>query len=229
MVLRRRVFGRAFPPMMAGASGRPNLLAGEDLPAAPRQKRSLDKRSRLKESALAVFGEKGYEGASIEEIAQRANLATGGFYQHFRSKRQLLLSLMDELLDRLSQLDLSPNFTTDPRKGLEELLARAFSHDLRYLGAYRAWREAVLTDSGLAQKQTEIQAWTTGRVARVFQFLQALPGARPGVDVDGLARAMDTFFWSLLGDAVRLPKADLDRWLDASVHLIYHALFVDSR
>ena len=214
--------------MTAAPSGRPNLLASEDLPAAPRQKRSLDKRTRLKEAALAVFGEKGYEGASIDEIARRASLATGGFYQHFRSKRQLLLALMDELLERLNQLDLRPNFTANPRNGLHELLSRAFSHDLRYLGAYRAWREAALADPSLAQKQTEIQTWTTGRVMRVFQFLQQLPGARPGVDVDGLARAMDTFFWSLLGEAVRLPKADLDRWVDSSVHLIYHALFVDT-
>ena len=206
---------------------RPNLLAGEDLPPEPRQKRSLDKRARLKAAALARFGEKGYEGASIEDIAQRANLAVGGFYQHFRSKRQLLLALMDELLEKLSQLDLQPKAFTDVRTGLHALLSRAFSHDLRYLGAYRAWEEAVLSDPGLARKQAEIHAWTTTRVTAVFQLLHKLPKARPGVDIPGLARVMDSFFWSLLAQAVRMPTAELNRWIDAATHLIYHAIYLD--
>src|SRR5438445_3331719 len=50
---------------------RPNLLAGESMPPAPSQKRSMDKRARLHAAARALFGEKGYEAASIEEMAAR--------------------------------------------------------------------------------------------------------------------------------------------------------------
>jgi AcrR family transcriptional regulator len=209
-------------------STRPNLLAGENLPAAPLQKRSLDKRARLKTAGLELFGEKGYENTSIDEIARRAKLAVGSFYQHFRSKRQLLLALMDELLEKLGQLNLQPQGATDVRAGLRGLLSRAFSHDLRYLGAYRAWQEAALSDPRLVKKQREIHEWTTGRVLRVFQFLQTLPGARPGVDISGLARAMDTFFWSLLAQARQFRRAELDQWIDSATHLIYHAIFTDN-
>ena len=209
-------------------SARPNLLAGENLPAAPLQQRSLDKRARLTTAGLAIFGGKGYENTSIEEIVQRAKLAVGSFYQHFRSKRQLLLALMDELLENLSQLNLEPQAASDVRAGLRGLLSRAFSHDLRYLGAYRAWQEAALSDPELAKKQREIHRWTTARVLRVFQFLQTLPGARQEVDVLGVARAMDTFFWSLLAQAAQLSKAELDQWIDSATHLIYHAMFTDS-
>jgi AcrR family transcriptional regulator len=208
-------------------SARPNLLAGENLPAPPLQERSLDKRARLKAAGRALFGEKGYENTSIEEIAQRAKLAVGSFYQHFRSKRQLLLALMDELLEKLSQLDLQPQAATDVRAGLRGLLSRAFSHDLRYLGAYRAWQEAALSDPELVKEERQIHKWTTARVLRVFQFLQTLPGARQEVNIPGLARAMDTFFWSLLARAGRLPKPELERWIDSATHLIYHAMFTD--
>jgi AcrR family transcriptional regulator len=227
VLLRGRLVGRRYPTMAPSVTKRPNLLAGEDLPREPRQKRSLAKRTRLKAAALTQFGDKGYEGASIEQIAQRANLAVGGFYQHYRSKRQLLLALMDELLEKLSRLDLEPKAFTDVRTGLHGLLSRAFSHDLRYLGAYRAWQEAVLSDPDLARKQAQIHAWTTRRVTTVFQLLQQLPNARPGVDIPGLARVMDSFFWSLLAQAVRMPAAELNRWIDAATHLIYHALFLD--
>jgi AcrR family transcriptional regulator len=214
-------------PRATVVSARPNLLAGEDLPPEPHQKRSLDKRARLKAAGLVLFGEKGYENTSIDMIARRAKLAVGGFYQHFRSKRQLLLALMDELLEKLSQLDFRPGAVTDVRAGIRQMLSRAFSHDLRYLGAYRAWQEAALSDPDLARKQEQIHGWTTTRVMTVFQLLQQLPGARQGVDVPGLARVMDSFFWSLLAQAGRFSKVELDQRIDSATHLIYHALFTD--
>ncbi len=207
---------------------RPHLLAGQDLPHAPRQKRSLDKRERLQTAGLALFGEKGYENTSIDEIAARAGLAVGGFYQHYRSKRQLLLALMDELLEQLSQLNFHPAQATGVREVVRELLARAFAHDLRYLGAYRAWQEAVLSDRELSRKEAEIRNWTTARVLAVFQRLHALPGARKNIDLPGLAHAMDHFFWTLLAQARRMPKAELNRSIDTATHLICHAIFTDA-
>ena len=206
---------------------RPDLLASEDLPPAPRQKRSRDKRDRLKAAALALFGEKGYDATSIEDIARRADLAVGGFYLHFRSKRQLLLALMDDLLEALRRLDLRPKGSGDIRTGLRAFLGEAFSADLSYLGAYRAWREAAASDRELAHHQAHIHAWTGARVAGLFRMLAGLPGARRGVDIDGLARVMDSFFWNLLAQASQLKRTELDEWLDVATHLIYHALFTD--
>jgi len=206
---------------------RPNLLAGEDLPPQPLQPRSQDKRARLKAAGLALFGEKGYEQTSINDVARRAKVAVGGFYQHFHSKRQLLLALMDDLLENMSRLNLNPAATGNVRAGLRELLARGFSGDLQYLGACRAWEEAVLSDPELARKQQRIHAWTTGRIEALFRHLAQLPQARSGIDHAALARVIDGFFWSLLGQALRMPRMELDNWIDSATHMIYHALFVD--
>jgi len=206
---------------------RPDLLAEEDLPSPPHQKRSLEKRARLKAAGRALFGAKGYERASVGEIAERAGLAVGTFYQHFRSKRQLLLSLMNELLERLSQLNLRPAAELDARAGLDHLLSHAFSTDLQYLGVYRAWQEAALFDPDLARKQSEIHAWTIARLESLFNLLSEQPGARPGVDIPSLARVMDSFFWNLLPQAFDMPKVELEGSIRSSAHLIYHALFKD--
>jgi len=206
---------------------RPKLLKGEDLPPEPHQKRSLKKRERLKSAALALFAEKGFEATSVEEICRRAKLAVGTFYQHYRSKRQLLLALMDELLENLSGLDLRPQSAADVRAALHGILSRAFSHDLRYLGAYRAWQQAALSDPELARKQAQIHTWTTARVTALFEVLHQLPGARPGIDIPALARTMDTHFWSLLAQASLMRKPELARSIDSATHLIFHALFSD--
>jgi hypothetical protein len=113
------------------------------------------------------------------------------------------------------------------RAGLRRLLGRAASTDLHYAGAYRAWQEAVMADTDLAVRQRAIQAWTTSRVATAFSLLSQRPGARPGIDVEALARVMDDVFWGLLGQLGRLSRKERDRAIDAATHLVYHALFLD--
>ena len=179
-------------------------------------------------AGLDLCGEKGYERTSVDEVARRADLAVGGFYQHYRSKRQLLLALMAELLEHMSRLNFRPEAAADVRVGLQDVLARAFAGDLQYLGACRAWEEAVLSDPDLMRKQQKIRAWTSMRTTTLFTLLQQMPGARSGVDIPSLSRAMDGFFWSLLAQAVRMPRVELNEWIASATHLIYHAMFVDS-
>ena len=62
----------------------------------------------------------------------------------------------------------------------------------------------------------------------VFQRLQQLPNARPEVEIAALARVMDTFFWSLLGQALGLSRAELNQCIDSATHLMYHAMFSDA-
>ncbi len=69
----------------------------------PSQRRSRLKREALLRATLELFERNGYEATAIGAIARRAEIAVGGFYQYFRSKRQLLLVLMNELLQKLEQ------------------------------------------------------------------------------------------------------------------------------
>ncbi len=134
---------------------------------------------------------------------------------------------MDQLLEGLEQLDLRPKGASSIRAGLRALLQSAFSRDIAYAGAYRAWREAILLDSSLAPHQEQIECWTRARVTGVFEALLRLPGARSDVNLPVLAHLMDRFFWDLLGQAPRLPAIELESILESTTDLVYHALFND--
>jgi AcrR family transcriptional regulator len=49
-----------------------------------------DARTRLQEAALALFGERGYEQATVAEIAERAGLTKRTFFRYFADKREVL-------------------------------------------------------------------------------------------------------------------------------------------
>ncbi len=56
------------------------------------------RRQQILDAALAVFSQKGYDRATTAEIARRAGVAEGTIYNYFKSKRDVLLSLVKEYL-----------------------------------------------------------------------------------------------------------------------------------
>ncbi|AZN38637.1 TetR/AcrR family transcriptional regulator [Paenibacillus albus] len=53
---------------------------------------------RIKQAALTLFAESGYEGVSLSEIAKSVGIKTPSIYAHFESKEQLLLELIDDAI-----------------------------------------------------------------------------------------------------------------------------------
>jgi len=54
-----------------------------------RQRRSAVTRARLIDAGMAVFLARGYDGASLSEVTERADLGTGTLYLYFEDKRAL--------------------------------------------------------------------------------------------------------------------------------------------
>jgi AcrR family transcriptional regulator len=58
-----------------------------------------DARTALLAAAAEVFAQRGYSGASMDEIAERAGYSKGALYWHFDSKDELFFALMDQSVD----------------------------------------------------------------------------------------------------------------------------------
>jgi AcrR family transcriptional regulator len=73
-------------------------------PPAPRRGRpgrpGYDRESLLA-VAVAVFNERGYDGTSMEDLAQRLGIAKSSIYHHIKGKEDLLALALDRALDGL--------------------------------------------------------------------------------------------------------------------------------
>lgn len=58
-------------------------------------------REKILKAALKVFSEKGYYAANVDDIVNKSETSKGGFYFHFPSKKELFLTLVDEMTDIL--------------------------------------------------------------------------------------------------------------------------------
>jgi TetR/AcrR family fatty acid metabolism transcriptional regulator len=68
---------------------------------ATKQKRTIiqDKRKAILDSAIEVFAKKGFSKANIQEVANKADVASGTVYLYFRNKDDLLLQAMKSMMD----------------------------------------------------------------------------------------------------------------------------------
>ncbi|MEF3304679.1 TetR/AcrR family transcriptional regulator [Paenibacillus sp. GYB003] len=66
----------------------------ELLQAGNAPNKMTDKQRRIFEAAIEVFAEKGFAASSTSEIAQRAGVAEGTIFRHYKTKKELLVSIV---------------------------------------------------------------------------------------------------------------------------------------
>jgi AcrR family transcriptional regulator len=86
-----------------------------------RERGKREKLRRIKRAAREVFRRKGYEAATTREIADRAQVAYGTLFIYARDKRDLLMMLVNDDLDALTE----PAFEAALRNGplIKQLVA----------------------------------------------------------------------------------------------------------
>ncbi len=62
------------------------------------------KRADIAEKAIEVFAEKGFEKATIQDIAQKAAIAKGSVYQYFETKQDILVKITHDFLGGFEEL-----------------------------------------------------------------------------------------------------------------------------
>ena len=68
--------------------------------------KSARTRARLMDAAVRVFARVGFEAASVNEIAQAADVANGTFYLHFKDKDEIVTAVAFRIAgDVARQLD----------------------------------------------------------------------------------------------------------------------------
>ena len=60
-----------------------------------------DKQLRIVQAAVEIFSEKGYAATSTSEIAQKAGVAEGTIFRHYKTKKELLLSIVAPMMSKL--------------------------------------------------------------------------------------------------------------------------------
>ena len=163
-------------------------------------------RERLIEAAARVFAERGFHGASVEEIAAEAGYSIGAVYSNFDGKEDLYLALLDEhVRERVAEYRASfaraRDDTERARGGADDWMAYLHRSGQSVPLALEFWSYAV-RDPRLRPRIAA--AYRTFRAT--FAELIEKAAAADGIELpDGFAQRMGIVI-NALGNGMALEK-----------------------
>jgi AcrR family transcriptional regulator len=189
----------------------------------PRQRLPVaERRTLIVEAAGRLFGERGYDGTRIDEIAAAAGVTKPIVYRHFGSKRDLYLSLLDRHRD-----DLAGFVASMPTEGsTEERLRAVLDTWLDYVEARSyAWK-MLFRDAGggpeIAARRREVHARARAVLVEVIRSLATAPPKRrelePLAELISMGMAALVLWW--IEDAAVSRAAVLDALTTVWVRLL---------
>jgi len=172
-----------------------------------------ERRELIVESAGRLFGERGYDGTRLDDIAAAAGVTKPVLYRHFDSKRDLYLALLARHRDDL------PTFTDAmPREGpLAERLRAVLESWLAYVETHSYAWNMLFRDTGGGREVQAFRRDVHGRAREVLvEVIRSLGEGRiPSREAEPLAELMSMGMASLVLWSMENPRASRDALLDA--------------
>jgi AcrR family transcriptional regulator len=184
---------------------------------------AAERRETIERAATQVFAARGYAGAAIDEIARASGVSPPVVYDHFASKLDLFVRLLERTRDELLAMWVRELAGEDPTQIRME---RAFDAWARYVEenrfASRMYFLEATGDPAARAAHREIQA--QGRAA-----LSAILGQQPGAseiarDADGLEMAAETMRAGLAGLAIwwdEHPRVPRERIVETAMNVLW--------
>lgn len=203
------------------ADGKSESAAAKTRSTARRRKREQEARRELiLATAKAVFAERGFLNATVEEIAVRSELAVGTLYRYFQSKEEIYVSLLCEAMELFRQhIEALQSSGAPPDEQLRTVWR--FFYDFyrqqpEYYRAFMFLHNAGLRDAVSPDVLDEINRRAGTNFRLVSEIVQAGVEAglyRPGLDSRGVVDVL----WSLLMGLVQLVETRRNLGLPAGM------------
>ena len=195
--------------------------------------RDLDdaKETAIIDAARRTFLSKGFEAASMDQIALLAGVSKRTVYNRFRSKEELFAAAINESCKRLVPTDVADieahlppeQFIAEMARVIVRGIFSAESIALRRIATFEAGRNPALGRSYLEFGPR----WLVRTCAESFQRMQERGVLKPG-DSETAVWQLGSLITEPLHTEVLLgdPPADLDAAIDAQIELGLKAFFV---
>jgi AcrR family transcriptional regulator len=172
-------------------------------------------RSDVLQAAARVFARRGYEGATIAEIAGEAGLSSGSIYGHFAGKA----GLFSAVLEAYGRPQLARRLHDDRPFDIADYLADAGADLDRPVAERTLLIEAVMAAKQDPQLRQVLSRWFADQqefFSTALAAAQAAGRMDPGFSPAGAARLATTVvLGSLVLDVLELPSTEEGDWADA--------------
>lgn len=137
-----------------------------------------ERRRQLQSVAIKVFAERGYRGASMAEVAERAGVTKPVIYRHFSSKKDLYLKIIEDSAEHLSlRVWGGVEGGRDPFDAARRGFVAYFEFLSRYAETFHLLQAEVIEDVEIREKLESLRNRYIERIAQFLARATGLPAA----------------------------------------------------
>jgi AcrR family transcriptional regulator len=111
--------------------------------AGVREEKKRRTRKAILQAAVQLFGDKGYERTSIDELARAAGVGKGTIYSYFQTKSEIFLAFCEDELDHVYAEVAEKTMVDAP---LPEQLMALFLGEFRYVTRHKDFGRLLLRE-----------------------------------------------------------------------------------
>jgi AcrR family transcriptional regulator len=197
--------------------------------------KKTEKQVRILEAAVEIFSEKGFAAASTSEIAQKAGVAEGTIFRHYKTKKDLLLSIAGPIATKLAAPFIMKEFAAkvlDIRHERVEDLFRMIAKDRLAFARqhYKLLRilihEIPFHPELMAQVQTLFKEIVFQRMEKIILHFQEQGQIIEAPPWRVLRTAVSLFVGMVVTRLLILPDdpTDEDEEIEQTIDLLMHGL-----
>lgn len=206
----------------------------EELLAWKAEQKMTEKQMKIVQAAIEIFSEKGYAATSTSEIAKSAGVSEGTIFRHFKTKKELLISIVMPIMVNIMGPLLMKEFVTvlrAPYESFEVFLRTIIRNRLEFVRNHLPMVKILLQEipfhDDLRQKFKEIvEEYIINHLIQVVGQFQ-----KQGALIDIPSKSIIRFIIAnTIGHVMALliivPELNWDEEeeLERTIHMMIHGL-----
>jgi len=182
------------------------------------------------ESAIKIFSESGYRGATMDDIAENAGLAKGTLYYHFKSKEEIFNFIVQEGLKILQNQVIE---VQEINIGPIEKLIKICKIQLTFLYGYTDFFKVVMSQLwGNESRQDELRQKIRTYISEIeINIKNAMENGQ--IEKGDTELIAFQFFGSLCSSAIyesiHIEKISLEDIIDSTIKFTLKGLGIDTK
>ncbi len=197
-----------------------------------RHQTELERRAQILRAARAVFVERGYLSARVDDIAKRAGLSKGAVYFYYESKRELFLQLVRE------EQEATYRFLEDAEKDSRPAQIKLLDLGRQYLGYFAGLKtpprfflvstEAAIRDDEIREELSATHERFVDATMRILAQGMAEGTFRP-MEPAIVAQLFKAMIDGFAGEAAIGIRPDPQQLAESGISAILHGIMAQPR
>ena len=200
----------------------------------PRPDVSEERKAQIYQAALTCFSRKGYHQTTMDDIVAESGLSKGALYWYFEGKKELFLSLFQEVMDQLGQT--WESIVADKESSATDKLLASIALFRSELGAMVPFFGVMMEAYALTRHDEDVEGIIRDFYEPYLEIMTRVieEGIASGEfrveSVRAMALVVMTLFDGIvLAMGTGLWQSDWNEVMDAAEELILHGLGVEGK